>query len=98
MVYDNDITDDFVKIITRMLDPKEYNCSKDKEIYIALEKRYVFTLADLDTTAPCYEYFLQNIRDAQKQINFKFELIDIDFPQYFIYERSKELILMKLHL
>lgn len=98
MIYDNDITDDFVKTLVRIIDPSDYNCSKDKEIYIALEKRYVFTLADLDTTAPCYEYFLQNIRDVQKTMNLKFELIDIDFPQYFIYERSKELILMKLSL
>lgn len=74
----------------------DLNRSKDKVVYVALEKRYVFTLADLDTMAPCYEYFLQRFNDARKTIDWKLEMVDIDFPQYFDYERSKELIIMKL--
>lgn len=87
-----------MKTLERILDPTDANASKDKEVYIALEKRYVFTLADLDTIAPCYEYFLQCFNEIRKKTNWKFELVDTDFPQYFDYERSKELIILKLYL
>lgn len=81
-----------------MLDPTDYNIKQNKEIFIALEKRYVFTLADLDTTAPCYEYFLQCIEKIRTINKWKFESIPIDFEQYFDYERVKELVLLKLYL
>lgn len=96
VIYDNDITDFFIKTIERILNVNDLNRSKDKIVYITLEKRYVFTLADLDTMAPCYEYFLQRFNEARKTIDWKLEMVDIDFPQYFDYERSKELIIMKL--
>lgn len=98
VIYDNDITDCFVDTLRRILNVSELNQSKDKEVYIALEKRYVFTLADLDTMAPCYEYFLQRINEERTTINWKLETVNIDFPQYFDYERSKELIIMKLYV
>lgn len=98
MIYDNDITDCFIKTLQRILDENDLNRNKDKNVYIALEKRYVFTLAELDTMAPCYEYFLQCINDVRKTTNWKLELLDIDFPQYFDYERSKELVIIKLYL
>lgn len=98
VIYDNDITDCFVETLERILDVNNLNRSNDKEVYIALEKRYVFTMADLDTMAPCYEYFLQRINETQKTKNWKLETVDIDFPQYFDYERSKELIIMKLYV
>ncbi|XP_055319004.1 methyltransferase-like protein 22 isoform X2 [Sitodiplosis mosellana] len=98
VIYDNSITDGFVETLERILNVNDLNRSKDKVVYIALEKRYVFTLADLDTMAPCYEYFLQRINEARKTIDWKLEPVDIDFPQYFDYERSKELIIMKLYV
>lgn len=98
MIYDNDITDCFVKTVERILDPTIANKFKDKEVYIAMEKRYVFTLADLDTMAPCYEYFLQCINEIRKKTNWKFEKVNTDFPKYFDYERSKDLVIMKLYL
>ncbi|XP_031622643.1 methyltransferase-like protein 22 isoform X2 [Contarinia nasturtii] len=99
VIYDNDITDYFVKTIERILDVNDLNKNKDKELYIALEKRYVFTLADLDTVAPCYEYFMHCIENQiRKTTHLKIEFVSIDFPQYFDYERSKDLILMKLYV
>ncbi|NEU36442.1 hypothetical protein GN156_38000, partial [bacterium LRH843] len=45
VIYDNEVTEGFVKALTRILQipPK-------KSALIALEKRYVFTIDDLDTT------------------------------------------------
>lgn len=64
----------------------------DCKIYIALEKRYVFTIADCDSVAPCYEYCLECIRKH----NLKLEEIDLNFPQYFVYDRVKELVMWKV--
>lgn len=99
MIYDNDITDHLVETLQYILDPSDANQSKDKQVFLALEKRYVFTMADLDTLAPCYEYFLQRVNELrQTTINWKLDTVDMDFPQFFNYERSKELIIMKLYV
>lgn len=98
MIYDDDITDEFIHTLVQILDPTKYNVQRNKEIYIALEKRYVFTLAELDTSAPCYEYFLRAIEPIRSSNGWKLELIPITFPQYFEYERVRDLVLMKLSL
>lgn len=88
-----------MKTLIRILDPNGTNQSKDKQVFIALEKRYVFTVADLDTLAPCYEYFVQRVNELRKTtINWKLDAVNTDFPQYFNYERSKELIMMRLYV
>lgn len=94
VIYDNDITDELCITLKQILDPDTYNQRRDKEVYIALEKRYVFTLADLDTTAPCYEHFIE----VQKTNHWRLDQVPIDFPQYFDYVRSKEFVLMKLYI
>lgn len=58
----------------------------------------MFTIADLETVAPCYEYFLRQIEPICLQNGWKLEWMSTDFTQYFVYERVKELILMKLYL
>lgn len=91
MIYDDDITDAFIRTLTKLLDS-----NTKRVIYIALEKRYVFTVADLESLAPCYEHFLASIDKIRWSKNWKFESIPIDFSQYFQYERVKELVLLKL--
>lgn len=81
------------------MNPNDLNRTKTKEIFIALEKRYVFTMADLDVVAPCYEYFMQRIQEMQSTDDrIKLDIVNIDFPQYFIYERSKDLTIMKFSI
>ncbi|PSN48538.1 hypothetical protein C0J52_05920 [Blattella germanica] len=75
------------------------NTPPAKTIYIALEKRYVFTVADLDSVAPCYEFFLQCLQKARSRPPgslWRVEQLPIDFPQYFNYERVKELVLWSI--
>ena len=62
------------------------------ELYIALEKRYVFVDS---VCAPMYEHFLKNFQQASNGV-LKFGEISTQFPQYFDYDRCKELVLLKV--
>lgn len=94
VIYDDTLTEAFVNVLEKLL-----NSPPQKKIIIALEKRYVFTLADMDSVAPCYETFL-TLLDKAKYRNLKYnwhiQQIPIDFPQYFTYDRVKELILWEI--
>ncbi|KDR21190.1 methyltransferase-like protein 22 isoform X2 [Zootermopsis nevadensis] len=94
VIYDNDVTEAFVNTLQRLL-----STPPGKTVYVALEKRYVFTVADLDSVAPCYEYFLQCLQKAQERpagSQWQVEQLPINFPQYFNYERVKELVLWRI--
>ncbi|XP_068897084.1 methyltransferase-like protein 22 [Tenebrio molitor] len=88
VVYDDVITEAFVRTVGHLLSkpPK-------RSVYVALEKRFVFTIADCDAVAPCYEYFVECM---QKLENISMEEVPLNFPQYFHYERVKELVLWKI--
>ncbi|CAG0896435.1 unnamed protein product [Cyprideis torosa] len=91
-IYDNELSDYFLsmlKALIKRLRPKE-GC------YIALEKRYVFTLADMESVAPMYEHFLQRLRENPE---WNFNRLDVkDLPQHLQYDRTNELVLWKLEL
>nr|CAG4637304.1 EOG090X0C5G [Ceriodaphnia reticulata] len=90
VVYHDDLTDAFLATLKRLM-----SMGRPKTALIALEKRFVFTLSDLDVGAPCYEYFHENLfRELSS-----FEIVQVDtsrIPQYFCYERVKELVFLKI--
>lgn len=88
VIYDDKITDGFVRTLSKLL------YRKKKTVYIALEKRYVFTVDDLDATAPMYEEFLYCIK--KYKMNWSINYMNIDFPRYFKYDRVKHLVLIKI--
>ncbi|CAG9854100.1 unnamed protein product [Phyllotreta striolata] len=88
-VYDDSLTEAFIRTIQRLLSTTRAQSS----VYVALEKRYVFTVADCDTVAPCYDYYLECL---EKLTNVKCEPVPLTFPQYFQYQRAKELVLWKV--
>lgn len=97
VIYDDELTDALIGTIDQLLgQPSLRPGAAGKTIYIALEKRYVFTLADMESLAPCYEYFLVGIERLRRERRWRFESVPIDFPQYFEYERVKELVLLRL--
>lgn len=97
VIYDNELTDALIATIDRLLgEPSPRPEGGGRTIYIALEKRYVFTVADMESLAPCYEYFLAGIERLRLERRWRFESVPIDFPQYFEYERVKELVLLRL--
>lgn len=61
-----------------------------KTFLIALEKRFVFTDS---VSAPMYEHFLDNFKSEGLLKIFE---IETKFPQYFEYDRCKELILLEV--
>ncbi|CAK9823900.1 Methyltransferase-like protein 22 [Anthophora retusa] len=89
VIYDENVTEGFVNTLTKLL-----NSKTQKVVYIALEKRYVFTTVNMDVNAPMYEDFLDYIE--KKQLNWHIEYIKIDFPQYFKYNRVTHMILLKI--
>ncbi|XP_035897941.1 methyltransferase-like protein 22 isoform X1 [Anopheles stephensi] len=95
VIYDDDITEAFVRTIVSLL----LELPKLKAIYIALEKRYVFTLEDMDSVAPCYDYFLRYFqkRNSRFGVN-RWKLINVcmNFPRYFDYDKVKDLVLLKI--
>lgn len=89
VIYDESITEGFVLTLAKLL-----NSENPKTAYVALEKRYVFTTANMDTVAPMYEEFLKCIE--RQNLNWHIEYIRIDFPRYFKYDRVRHMILMKI--
>jgi predicted nicotinamide N-methyase len=92
VIYDDDITEGFVNTIEKLL--SEFK--RIKAVYVALEKRYVFTT---DICAPMYEQFLKlfdNMNCRMGPCRFQMENINLTFPQYFEYEKVKDLVLLKI--
>lgn len=88
MIYDDDITDGLIQTIVRLFKQSK----KLSELYIALEKRYVFVDS---VCAPMYEYFLKKFEDTTRGF-LKLSEVSINFPQYFEYDRCKELVLIRI--
>ncbi|XP_037783400.1 methyltransferase-like protein 22 isoform X1 [Penaeus monodon] len=89
IIYHNQLTDLFFKTVLRLMSEPP-----NKILYVAQEKRYVFSFAF------CYEYFLDRIEWLRSQnsstINWTIEEVPIDFKQYFVYEKSQNLVLWKI--
>ena len=101
IIYDNDITDALIEFIEHIL---QQDSVKNKLFLFSIEKRYIFTIDDLDTIAPSYEYFMAKLDDLVKTPTFQskwtFDLSEYsicDLTQYFCYERSKDLIIILIN-
>ncbi|XP_064112191.1 methyltransferase-like protein 22 isoform X2 [Macrobrachium nipponense] len=94
-IYDNRLTDAFLNTVLRLMSEPP-----SKTLYLALEKRYVFTLEDMDSIAPCYEYLLTRLDWLCCQnlscVEWNIKLLDPLSEQYFTYERNKNLIIYEI--
>lgn len=56
----------------------------------------MFSIADLDIVSPAYEQFRENLADLasvdQGPVRFVCTQVDTNFPQFFQYQRVKELV------
>uniref|UniRef100_A0A336MR32 CSON005291 protein n=1 Tax=Culicoides sonorensis TaxID=179676 RepID=A0A336MR32_CULSO len=98
VIYDNDLTEVFVQTVERLL----VNYPNINAIYVALEKRFVFLQNDSMPEAPMYEYFIYCMEQLLEKYchggkqKYHMRPVPLDFPQFFEYERVKELVLVKI--
>ncbi|XP_070579544.1 methyltransferase-like protein 22 [Ptychodera flava] len=91
VIYDDDLTDAFFRSVYNVM-----SHGRQKTLYIALEKRYNFTLAELSVTCSAYDHFqeclefLQTLR-SDRNGDFIVTKLPTTFPQYFQYHRIKEM-------
>ena len=95
-IYDNDLTDAFFKTLIKIM-----NTGCQKTAYISMERRYNFTLSDLDVTCKEYDYFRSHLvrlasSCSEKGVKFNVSQVTTDFPQYFDYKRVAQLELWQI--
>ena len=92
VIYDNDLSDAIIAFMQKMA------LKNDVHLFLfSIEKRYIFTTDDLDTVAPCYEYFMSRLLDEIPGVR----LITHDnglIRQSFCYERSPDLLVLEIHI
>jgi len=91
VVYHDDLTDAFLRTLKKIM-----GMGMQKIAIIALEKRFVFTLAELDVEAPCFDYFYDELERVMSPSFIIEQLNTSEIPQYFCYERVKELVLFRI--
>ena len=91
VIYDDAITDRFVNFLLRLRD-----ISRSVRVMVALEKRFVFTVAELETRAPAYEYLLARLGEVRDRVTVT--EVPVVWQQYFCYERSEEMVMLELGL
>ncbi|KAH6820982.1 hypothetical protein C2S53_020034 [Perilla frutescens var. hirtella] len=92
VIYSDDLTDAFFSVVEAIM-----SGSPEKVLYLALEKRYNFTINDLDVVANGYSHFRSYLKvegedDALEAHGFVGRLINMEeIPQYVQeYERGTE--------
>ncbi|KAK9814145.1 hypothetical protein WJX72_001243 [[Myrmecia] bisecta] len=107
-VYDNDLTEAFVQTARQLLLAGSAGGCQPV-MYVALEKRFNFTLRDMDARAHAFEYFVRLVSsDSSRQqpaagteqvAGLSAERIQpATIPQVLKYERSEDLELWKIKL
>ncbi|ONK70353.1 uncharacterized protein A4U43_C05F32850 [Asparagus officinalis] len=101
VIYNDELTDSFFSILEKLM-----SRGSEKVLYLALEKRYNFSMDDLDVVANGYAHFQSFLKDEEECIRlddnllpcFKGERLDIShIPQYIReYERGKDVELWKI--
>ena len=95
-IYDNNLTDAVFKTLIKIM-----NMGCRKTAYISMERRYNFTLSDLDVTCKEYDYFHSHLVKltsscSDNGVKFNASQVTTDFPQYFDYKRVAQLELWQI--
>ena len=88
VIYDDTITNSFVKFLLNL----RHHLSGPLEALVTLERRVVFTVADLEERCPAYEHLMSRLEEEKERMVVK--QIEIDWEQHLCYERSNELVLL----
>ena len=91
IIYDDAITDLFVAFLGRL----GRVVGRAVRVMVALERRVVFTLEELEARAPAYEHLLARLAAME---GLEVARVAIDWPQNLCYQRCAELELIELTL
>lgn len=108
VVYDDNITDAFVACASQLL---KRSRNSNARLFVALEKRYNFTLEDLDCKASAYDHFMSCVCPNSISADmlpagmacippvFQGRRLELEtLPQGLVYDRTKDLELWELWL
>lgn len=90
VIYDDTITDSFVKFLLRL----RHQSSRPLKALVTLERRVVFTVADLEERCPAFEHLMSRLEEEKERVVVK--ELGIDWEQNLCYERSNELVLLQI--
>jgi len=90
VIYDDTITDSFVKFLLRL----RHQSSRPLKALVTLERRVVFTVADLEERCPAFEHLMSRLEEEKERVVVK--ELGIDWEQNLCYERSNELVLLQV--
>ncbi|KAM3827137.1 methyltransferase-like protein 22 isoform 2-T5 [Vipera latastei] len=94
--YDDDLTDAFFKMLSRITS----NLRNDCTIFFSMEKRFNFTLRQMDVVCEAYNHFRSTLDELLKtregRMKYSIQPIELSFPQHIVYERVPQLELWKL--
>ena len=94
VIYDNDVTDGVINFLQMIL---HKTTKKSVEFIFTIDKRYIFTIDDMETVAPSYEYFIAKLTDLDPEEAWNMNREEIpaeQIHQTFCYERSPDLCLI----
>ncbi|XP_053371397.1 methyltransferase-like protein 22 [Clarias gariepinus] len=94
--YDDELTDALFRTLYRI----SGNLRHSSTAYISIEKRLNFTLRHMDVSCEAYDHFrrcLEQLGESRgKETTFTVSPVSCSFPQFFQYERVKQLELWKV--
>ena len=100
---DDELSDAIVNLMEMVL--ITYPKIERRRFLFTVEKRFIFTIKDLRTVAPAYEYFMAKMKEklleeggqVREMYNVKVEVMNGDkITQIFCYERSPEMVLVMI--
>ncbi|XP_077390408.1 methyltransferase-like protein 22 isoform X2 [Festucalex cinctus] len=94
--YDDELTDGFFRTLYRLCNNFAHACT----VFISIEKRFNFTLRQMDVSCDAYNHFqhclsqLEELEDGQ--CSYTVQQLPCTFPQFLQYERIEQLELWKV--
>ena len=111
IIYDNSLTKGIVgtiyALILKQLDRHHIHSDKKSKklltCYFSVEKRYNFTIDNMEVAAPAYDYFIKCLDDLSaktetfgRRLKVSYTFIDTNFEQRFCYERCKDVVIIRI--
>uniref|UniRef100_A0A0B8RQ56 Methyltransferase-like protein 22-like n=1 Tax=Philothamnus irregularis TaxID=1899461 RepID=A0A0B8RQ56_9SAUR len=94
--YDDDLTDSLFKTLSRITHSLRNSCT----VYFSMEKRFNFTLRQMDVVCEAYNHFRSTLEELLKtsdgEMRYHVQPVELSFPQHIVYERVPQLELWKL--